>query len=304
MSLPPSLPSLPLSSVLPKYLCGCWARLVHSVSPRLKLLWRHYFCAKSLWLKDSHWRLNRDLLKYLNVLETRALSPGWLLVGGIIVHPSKGSGVQASLSPESKLESQGGSGHHSRQGWEDLKEHILLWKRLGLITSVCGGLPHRPSPCQDGHRSSSEVGLGLWLGWGCSRVFEGSSGVASVWCNYSLPREQHVAGESVSSGPALWSCVGALTLCRSRVGLRGGAAAQRGGTCWLSLNSWKSCVSAETEDAAGGARFGLFCVQLSVLSSILPVSLAAVTAVWREGWNSAFQLDGLWTVDGEECKPA
>ena len=45
-----------------------------------------------------------------------ALWPGQLLMGGIILHPSKGSGVQAGPSPESQLESEGGSERQSPRG--------------------------------------------------------------------------------------------------------------------------------------------------------------------------------------------
>lgn len=68
-----------------------------------------------------------------------ALCARWFLSGGIILHPSKESGLQAGLSPESKLESEKEvSISHCRA--ERFKgENILIWKQLWLITTFKGG---------------------------------------------------------------------------------------------------------------------------------------------------------------------
>lgn len=106
----------------------------------------------------------------------------------ITLHPSKGSGVQADPSPESKLESEEGKRASFSAGLRDLKE------RMFLFGSSCGLSPVFKSgcwpafPCHSGHGV-----VWRWAGaltrWGCSHVFE-ESGKALIQCERHCPREQ------------------------------------------------------------------------------------------------------------------
>lgn len=85
---------------------------------------------------------------------------------GIILHPSKGWCVPAGLSPESKLEPQGGSQHHSAGlgGFKGASFKGILCSPLEAVKAYHQCLRRvaaLPPPRQDGQGSGLEVGLGL-----------------------------------------------------------------------------------------------------------------------------------------------
>lgn len=79
---------------------------------------------------------------------------------GIILHPSKGWCVRAGLSPESKLEPQGGSQHHSA-GLGGFKGACSPLEAVKAYHQCLRRVAALPPPRQDGQGSGLEVGLGL-----------------------------------------------------------------------------------------------------------------------------------------------
>lgn len=84
----------------------------------------------------------------------------------IILHPSKGSGVQAGPSPESKLEFRGWKRASFSAGLRDLKERMFLFgSSCGLSPVFKNGCWPAPFLVTAGTGSSLEMGWSFdWVG--------------------------------------------------------------------------------------------------------------------------------------------
>lgn len=81
-------------------------------------------------------------------------SLGCMCVGGVLLHSSKGSGVQARQSPESQLEAEEGCEQQSPQ---DLKESMSSWNSVAYRQSFKSSQPLSLSNGHSGEWGDGQV---------------------------------------------------------------------------------------------------------------------------------------------------
>lgn len=182
---------------------------------------------------------------------------GWLVLGPgslrgrIILPPSKGSAVQASLSPESQLESVEGRQHQFLQGWEDWKEGMFSFGS-SVAYHQCSRSCTAPVRVRMDTGRSLEVELELWRGWNVHMYLRGvMAWLSSRVNNCSLPREQHVAGGNVRFVRSVKLCNRSHPVCWAGSGLHGEVVTSKGCLADLLLNCWQYYVIAEMKGDSG-----------------------------------------------------